>query len=29
VYKDFRATGDFARFLGDEGLDDDPGASRG
>ena len=28
VYKDFRATGDFARFLGDEGLDDDPGSSR-
>ena len=22
VYKDFRATGDFARFLGDEGLDE-------
>jgi len=22
VYKDFRHTGDFARFLGDEGLDD-------
>ena len=28
VYKDFRATGDFARFLGDEGLDDDQGSSR-
>ena len=28
VYKDFRATGDFARFLGDEGLDDDQGPSR-
>lgn len=27
VYKDFRATGDFARFLDDEGLDDDPGSS--
>ena len=27
VYKDFRATGDFARFLGDEGLDDDQGSS--
>jgi len=25
VYKDFRHTGDFARFLGDEGLDDEPG----
>lgn len=25
VYKDFRATGDFARFLGEEGLDDDQG----
>ncbi len=25
VYKDFRRTGDFARFLGDEGLDDEPG----
>ena len=22
VYRDFRATGDFARFLGDEGLDE-------
>ena len=22
VYKDFRATGDFAKFLGDEGLDE-------
>jgi len=28
VYKDFRATGDFARFLGDEGLGDDPGPSK-
>jgi transcriptional repressor NrdR len=28
VYKDFRATGDFARFLGAEGLDDD-GTARG
>ena len=28
VYKDFRATGDFARFLGDEGLDDDPGSTK-
>ncbi|WGM31052.1 transcriptional regulator NrdR [Brevundimonas sp. NIBR11] len=27
VYKDFRATGDFAKFLGDEGLDDDQGSS--
>ena len=27
VYKDFRATGDFARFLGEEGLDDDQGSS--
>ena len=26
VYKDFRHTGDFARFLGDEGLDDETGA---
>lgn len=26
VYKDFRHTGDFARFLGDEGLDDESGA---
>ena len=25
VYKDFRHTGDFARFLGDEGLDDETG----
>jgi len=25
VYKDFRHTGDFARFLGDEGLDDESG----
>ena len=23
VYKDFRHTGDFARFLGDEGFNDD------
>ena len=29
VYKDFRATGDFARFLGEEGLDDDAGTARG
>ncbi len=29
VYKDFRATGDFARFLGAEGLDDDHGTGRG
>ena len=27
VYKDFRHTGDFAKFLGDEGLDDDNGSS--
>lgn len=27
VYKDFRHTGDFAKFLGDEGLDDDHGSS--
>ena len=27
VYKDFRHTGDFARFLGDEGLDDETGRS--
>ena len=27
VYKDFRHTGDFAKFLGDEGLDDDHGPS--
>ena len=27
VYKDFRATGDFAKVLGDEGLDDDQGSS--
>jgi len=26
VYKDFRHTGDFAKFLGDEGLDE-PGRS--
>lgn len=25
VYKDFRHTGDFARFLGDEGFNDEPG----
>lgn len=25
VYKDFRRTGDFARFLGDEGLDEPDG----
>ncbi len=25
VYKDFRHTGDFAKFLGDEGLDDERG----
>ena len=28
VYKDFRHTGDFAKFLGDEGLDE-PGHGRG
>jgi len=28
VYKDFRHTGDFARFLGDEGLDDETGPDR-
>ena len=27
VYKDFRHTGDFAKYLGDEGLDDDHGQS--
>ena len=27
VYKDFRHTNDFAKFLGDEGLDDEPGRS--
>ena len=25
VYKDFRHTGDFAKFLGDEGFDEPPG----
>ena len=29
VYKDFRHTGDFARFLGDEGLDDEQGQGPG
>lgn len=29
VYKDFRHTGDFARFLGDEGLDDEAGPGSG
>ncbi|MES2834066.1 MAG: transcriptional regulator NrdR [Pseudomonadota bacterium] len=28
VYKDFRHTGDFARFLGDEGLDDEQGSGK-
>ena len=27
VYKDFRHTGDFAKFLGDEGLDNESGRS--
>ena len=29
VYKDFRHTNDFARFLGDEGLDDEAGSGSG
>ena len=29
VYKDFRHTGDFAQFLGDEGLDDEQGPDKG
>lgn len=29
VYKDFRHTNDFARFLGEEGLDDEAGSGSG
>ena len=28
VYRDFRETSDFARFLGEEGLDDGPEGPR-